>query len=115
MLSKSFFKMFQWDVEFEKAEKQWVKITHVKVVKHDISIGGRAGMPGSAKLGSYTNWLATIQFNDGRTTKVSVVISPKPQIGQCLPVFSSEMSNGNIVARLDDQRWQFGAESGSCN
>ena len=112
MLSKAFIKMFSWDVEFEKAKKQWVKIVKVKDVKHEIRATGRFG---GAKFGSYSNWLATIQFADGRKTNVPIVVSPKPEVGQCLPVFSSEMSNGMIVARLDDQQWQFGTDYGSCD
>ncbi|HFC30983.1 MAG TPA: hypothetical protein ENJ44_08080 [Oceanospirillales bacterium] len=105
MLAKAFVKMFEWDVEFEKSKKQWVKIIKVKVVKKDIY---------RKRFGSYSNWLATIQFPDGRTTNVPVVVSPKPKVGQCLPVLSSEVSNGKIVALLDNQEWQFGTEYGTC-
>ena len=68
----------------------------------------------SADIGSYENWRVTATFPDGRSSTFDVLFGPIPVVGNCVPVLSSELSNGNIIAKLNVEQWRFGTEIGSC-
>jgi hypothetical protein len=112
MLGKSFLKLFEWDIEFGEPQKIWAKITNVKVIEHKIRVGNRVGM--SANVGSYENWRVTATYTDGRSSTIDVIFGPVPKVGNCIPVISSELSNGNVVAKLNVEEWRFGTQIGSC-
>jgi hypothetical protein len=108
ILSQSFFKLFEWNVEVISHYKQWAKVLDIKTHKETRIIKGAGD--------SYqvTTWSLTIKIKD-KTPVVTLSVGPPPKIGGCVPVIADELSNGNIIASIDNEEWRYGTTYGRCD
>ena len=111
LLTKPFLKLFEWDIELLSSTKQWAKIISVEAVENKIRIPGNG--VGAADMGSYVNWRATVNIDD-KKVEVRVLYSPKPIVGQCMPLVVKRFSKGVVVAMLDVEEWRSGTPVENC-
>ncbi len=56
----------------------------------------------------FVNWKVTLGLKNGQSVKISVLKSPIPKPGGCIPVTVIEFSKGGVAAILDAEQWRYG-------
>ncbi len=105
ILSQSFFKLFDLGADVVSRNKQWAKVLSIETIKRKRSYkyGG----------GHSVSWHLTVNVKN-KTPLVNLTVGPPPKVGGCVPIIVNELSNGKIIASIDNQEWRYGTTNGSC-
>ncbi len=88
------------------AKKMWVRVVSVEEKIKEIS---------NKYTGKYKTkiWNVTVRINEQHPI-VYMPVGPPPKSGSCLPIIANFLSNGHILAFLDEKEWRYGVHYGDC-